>query len=49
MYLPQGKWIFTRTGETYAGGAWYEIPAEIHQFIAVVKEGAQVLSAFTEE
>ena len=49
VYLPQGQWIFTRTGETYSGGAWYEIPAEIHQFIAFVKEGAQVLSAFTEE
>lgn len=49
VYLPQGQWIFTRTGEPYSGGAWYEIPAEIHQFIAFVKEGAQVLSAFTEE
>lgn len=49
VYLPQGEWVFARDGKEYKGGAWYEIPAALHEFIAFVKKGADVLSVFTEK
>lgn len=49
VYLPAGEWVFTRDGSNYQGGAWYEMTAEIDEFIAFVRKGAEVLSAFTQK
>lgn len=46
VYLPEGEWVLARNHETYQGGAWYEVSAEIDEFIAFVRKGAEVLSAF---
>ena len=45
VYLPEGEWILTRDGREYAPG-WHEIPAELPEFVAFVKKGAEVLKAF---
>ena len=45
VYLPQGKWILTKNGKEYSAG-WHEISAEIDEFIAFVKQGAEVLNCF---
>lgn len=47
VYLPQGEWVFVRDGALYQGGQWVEMTAQIDQFIAFVKKGADVLEAFT--
>ena len=47
VYLPKGEWIFVRDGKEYEGGRWVEMTAELSEFIAFVKKGADVLSAFT--
>lgn len=49
VYLPEGEWVFARNHETYKGGAWYELTAELDEFIAFVRKGADVLSAFPVE
>ena len=46
VYLPEGEWVLTRNHVTYQGGAWYEVSAEIDEFIAFVRKGAEVLSVF---
>ena len=47
VYLPEGTWIFTRIGARCSGGHYYGIDdIDIDEFIAFVKEGADVLSAF---
>ncbi len=46
VYLPEGEWVLARNHETYQGGAWYEVSAEIDEFIAFVRKGVEVLSAF---
>lgn len=45
VYLPQGKWILTKNMREYSGGQ-YEIDAEINEFIAFVRKGADVLKCF---
>lgn len=45
VYLPQGKWVLTKNMKEYSEG-WHEIDAEIDEFIALVKKGAEVLNAF---
>ena len=45
VYLPEGKWILTKNGKEYGAG-WHEILAEIHEFIAFVKQGSEVLNCF---
>lgn len=45
VYLPQGKWILTKNMKEYSEG-WYEIDAEIDEFIAFVKKDAEVLNCF---
>ena len=47
VYLPEGKWILTKTGEKYDGGR-YTVHADIDEFVAFVREGADVLNAFSE-
>lgn len=45
VYLPEGRWILTKDKKTYQPG-WHTIGAEINEFIAFVKEGADVIEAF---
>ena len=46
VYLPEGEWVFCRDHGTYAGGAWYEMPAEISEYIAFAKAGSEALKIF---
>lgn len=46
VYLPEGRWVLTKDKSTYEGEKWVEVSAEINEFIAFVKEGAEVLKAF---
>lgn len=46
VYLPAGKWTLTKDKSVYEGGNWYEIDAQISEFIAFVKDGAEVLKCF---
>lgn len=46
VYLPEGKWSFARNRRSYDGSGWYEIGAELDEFIVFVKEGAEVLECF---
>lgn len=46
VYLPEGTWILTKDKKVYEGRQWVEIKAEINEYIAFVKEGAEVLSVF---
>ena len=45
VYLPKGKWILTKNQKEYGEGR-HEITAEIDEFIAFVKHGAEVLKCF---
>lgn len=45
VYLPEGEWILTKNKSRYTAGE-YEIGAEIHEFVAFVRAGAEVLNAF---
>jgi len=42
VYLPEGEWILAKDGREYTGGT-HEIHAEIDEFIAFVRKGADVL------
>lgn len=46
VYLPEGSWVLTKDRKVYAGGGYVTVQAEIDEFIAFVKEGAEVLSVF---
>ncbi len=46
VYLPAGKWVLTRDRQVYEGGLEYSIHAEISEFIAFVREGAEVIEVF---
>lgn len=46
VYLPTGRWILTKNNEIFIGDTWYTISARLDEFIAFVKEGADVLEAF---
>ena len=46
VYLPNGKWILTKSGEKYDGGH-YTVHAHIDEFVAFVREGSDVLDAFS--
>ena len=45
VYLPAGNWVLTKTKEPYTGG-FHTIPVSIHEFVAFVKDGADVCKAF---
>lgn len=45
VYLPKGRWILTKDRTLYEGEAWVEVSAQIDEYIAFVKEGAEVLDA----
>lgn len=46
VYLPKGNWILTKDKTTYSGGQWVTVNAKISEFIAFVKDGAEVISVF---
>lgn len=46
VYLPAGNWIRTSDKKVYEGGKWYDCHAEIDEFIAFVREGAEVINIF---
>lgn len=45
VYIPDGEWVLTKDGKTYTKG-WHTVHAEIHEFIAFVKKGSEVINAF---
>ncbi len=46
VYLPEGEWIRTTDKTVHTGGRFISCHAEIHEFIAFVKKGAEVMEAF---
>jgi alpha-D-xyloside xylohydrolase len=48
VYLPEGKWVRVGGGEkvTLEGGQTVTCHAELAEFIAFVREGAEVLKIF---
>jgi alpha-D-xyloside xylohydrolase len=46
VYLPEGDWTLTKDFSVHHGGGWVTVRAEIDEFIAFVKAGAEVLGAF---
>lgn len=46
VYLPDGQWILTKDSALYEGGQWYELEAEIHEFIAFVKADTDTINYF---
>lgn len=46
VYLPEGNWILTQNRQLYTGGQWVLIEAQVCEFIAFVREGADVLEQF---
>lgn len=45
VYLPEGEWILTKNKKEYSTG-YCEISAEIDEFVAFVKKGADVIKCF---
>jgi alpha-D-xyloside xylohydrolase len=45
VYLPEGRWILTKSGEAYPSG-WHTVTAGIDEYVAFVREGADVLECF---
>ncbi|MDO4563568.1 MAG: glycoside hydrolase family 31 protein [Clostridia bacterium] len=46
VYLPKGRWVFTRDKKIYEGGKSYLMHAETDEFIAFTAEGAEILGVF---
>ena len=46
VYLPEGKWMDVNSKEIVDGGRWIQCEAQIDQFIAFVREGAEVAEVF---
>ncbi len=46
VYLPEGNWVLTKDKKDYPGGKFVDVTAEIDEFIAFVKKGADVLNCF---
>lgn len=46
VYLPEGRWVNVNNRTAAEGGGTVYATAELHQFIAFVREGAQVLEVF---
>ena len=45
VYLPEGEWVLTKNEQPYPAG-WHTVKAEIDEFIAFVRKGADVLERF---
>ncbi|MBO2516166.1 MAG: hypothetical protein CW338_02665 [Clostridiales bacterium] len=46
VYLPEGEWILARDRSAYTGGHRVTITAQVNEFIAFVRKGAEVLDVF---
>lgn len=46
VYLPDGEWIRTTDKTAHSGGRFVDCHAEIDQFIAFVRKGAEVITVF---
>ena len=46
VYLPEGTWVNALTKEKISGGRTIHCHAEIHEFLAFVREGSEVLNCF---
>ena len=46
VYLPAGRWTDVNSKDVLEGGSWITCTAELHQFIAFVREDSDILSAF---
>ena len=46
VWLPEGNWTLTKDMSAHKGGEWVTVHAEISEFVAFVKTGAEVLDAF---
>lgn len=46
VYLPCGHWILTKDKTLYEGNQWIEVCAEISEFIAFVRAGAEIIDEF---
>ena len=46
VYLPEGEWISVLDKKEYAVGQTVDMHAEVSEYIAFVKKGSEVLSAF---
>ena len=46
VYLPEGKWVFTRDKSIYEGAKNYRVKADSSEFIAFVRDGAEVIDIF---
>ena len=45
VYVPEGEWVLARDGTVYGAGT-HTIRAELGEFIALVRKGAEVLECF---
>ena len=48
VYIPDGEWVLTKDGKTYSKGR-HTVNAELHEFVAFVKKGSDVLNCFRNE
>ncbi len=46
VYLPKGRWVRTTDKSVCEGGRFIDCRAEIDEFIAFVREGAEIINAF---
>ena len=46
VYLPDGNWICVKDKEKYSGGQTVLCTAELHEFIAFVKDDSDVIDVF---
>ena len=46
VYLPEGRWVNVNDRTVTEGGCTVRAAAELDQFIAYVREGAEVLEVF---
>ena len=45
VYLPEGEWILTKDKKEYVKG-YHTVTAEIDEFIAFVRKGAEIIECF---
>lgn len=45
VYLPEGEWVLTKSKEEFSAG-WHTVNANIDEFVAFVRKGADVLNCF---
>lgn len=46
VYLPEGEWVLTRTGQTFIGNQTYKITAKISEMIVFAKKDSDVIQYF---